>query len=345
MRNLISRVLAAIASQAMVLVASTPVMAEPASVLDIIRNRGQLVCGVREHARGFSEINASGAWSGLDIEFCSALAAATLGNKNAVKFLSLSPGDKFKALDGGEVDVLMGATSLTLTHDTELGARFPAILYYDGQGFLVPRNHSISSVLELSGASICVLPGSIDEAAVVDFFAARRMRFQLVTSDRWDDLVKIYAKGGCTVLTGNTSFLAYERSRLVNGADQMLLPEFISKEPLGPAVRSEQDGWFAVVRWTFMALVAAEELGVNSNNVDMMKASPVHEVRRLLGLESDIGAPLGLSRDWVYQIIKQVGNYAEIFERTLGQGSPLKLERGLNDLWSKGGLMYAAPLR
>ncbi len=215
-----------------------PAWSDPASVLDAIRKRGHVVCGVSDHAPGFSEVNASGTWSGLDVEFCSALAAAVFGNKDSVKFLSLTPGDKFKALQDDEIDVLMGATAWTLTRDTELGARFAAVLYYDGQGFIVPRNHSISSVLELSGASICVLPGSIDENAIADFFGSRKMRYQLITSDRWDDLVKTYANGGCTVLTGDVSLLAYERSRLANGADQMLLPEYINKEPLGPAVKS-----------------------------------------------------------------------------------------------------------
>lgn len=313
--------------------------------LDAIRARGHVVCGVNEHAPGFSEVSSKGTWSGLDVEFCGALAAAVFGNKDAVKFLSLAQSDKFKALQKEEVDVLLGAAPWTLTRDTELGARFPAVLYYDGQGFIVPRNHSISSVLELSGASICVLSGSSDAAAIADYFGSRKMRYQLVTSERWEDLLETYTKGGCTVLTGDVSLLAFERSRLPNGSDQMLLPEYISKEPLGPAVKIGHDAWFAVVRWTMIALIAAEELGINSNNVDMMKASPVHEVRRFLSLEADLGAPLGLPRDWTYQVIRQVGNYGEIFERTVGLGSPLKLDRGLNNLWTKGGLMYAAPMR
>jgi general L-amino acid transport system substrate-binding protein len=322
-----------------------PAFGAPVSILDAIRERGHVVCGVTEHAPGFSEIDANGHWSGLDIEFCSALAAAVLGNKDAVKFLSLTPADKFKSLQNGEVDVLMGATAWSLTRDTELGAQFAAVLYYDGQGFIVPRNHSISSVLELSGASICTLPGSSDESAIADYFGSRKMRYQLITSKRWDDLVKTYANGGCTVLTGDLSLLAYVRSQLANPSDHMLLPEIINKEPLGPAVKSGHPKWFSVVRWTFMALVAAEEFGVNSSNVDTMKASPVHDIRRLLGLEADLGAPMGLSRDWAYQIIRQVGNYSEIYDRTLGQDSPLKLDRGLNNLWTKGGLMYAAPIR
>jgi general L-amino acid transport system substrate-binding protein len=323
----------------------TPALADPASILDAVRKRGYVVCGVTENAPGFSKVNASGKWSGLDIEFCSALATAIFGNKDSVKYLSLTASDKFKALQDNEVDVLMGATAWTLTRDTELGAHFVEVSYYDGQGFIVPRNHSISSVLELSGASICTLSGSSDESAIADFFGSRKMRYQLIKSERWDDLVKTYANGGCTVLTGNLSLLAYVRGNLANGAEHMLLPEIINKEPLGPYVQSGHDAWFSIVRWTFMALVAAEEFGINSSNVDMMKASPVHDIRRFLGLEADLGAPMGLPRDWAYQIVRQVGNYSEIFERTLGQGSPLKLDRGLNSLWSKGGLMYAAPIR
>jgi general L-amino acid transport system substrate-binding protein len=317
----------------------------PVSVLDAVRARGKVVCGVTDHAAGFSEVNPRGTWSGLDVEFCSALAAAVLGNRDAVKFLSLNAGDRFKSLQDNEIDVLLGATAWTLTRDTELGARFAGTLYYDGQGFIIPRNHSIASVLELSGASICVLADSSDEAAIADFFGSRKMRYQLITSDRWEELVKTYSDGGCTVLTGDMTLLAYEKGRLASGLDQMMLPELISKEPYGPAVRVGDDGWFAIVRWTFMALVASEELNISSSNVDAMKSSPSHEVRRFLGLDADLGAPLGLSRDWAYQVVKQVGNYAEIFERTLGQSSPLKLDRGLNNLWTKGGLMYAAPFR
>lgn len=317
----------------------------PVNVLDAVRARGKVVCGVADHAAGFSEVNPRGTWSGLDVEFCSALAAAVLGNRDAVKFLSLNAGDRFKSLQDNEIDVLLGATSWTLTRDTELGARFAGTLYYDGQAFIIPRNHSIASVLELSGASICVLADSSDETAIADFFGSRKMRYQLITSDRWEELLKTYSDGGCTVLTGNMTLLAYEKSRLASGSDQMMLPELISKEPYGPAVRVGDDNWFAIVRWTFMALVAAEELNISSSNVDAMKSSPSHEVRRFLGLDADLGAPLGLSRDWAYQVVKQVGNYAEIFERTLGQSSSLKLDRGLNNLWTKGGLMYAAPFR
>ncbi|MEQ1653107.1 MAG: amino acid ABC transporter substrate-binding protein [Hyphomicrobium sp.] len=313
--------------------------------LETVKGRGYVNCGVGDSVAGFSQVNTRGQWSGLDVEFCSALAAAIFGSKDAVKFRNLKAADRFKALADGEVDVLMRATAWTMTRDTELGARFAGILFHDGQGFLVPRGHAITSVLELSGASVCVLPGSSGERVVSDFFSQRKMRFQLVTSEHWDQLVKTYAAGGCTVLTGDVSLLAAERSRFVTAADHLLLPETISKEPLGPVVKTGDDQWFSIVRWNYMALIAAEELGLTSANVDTMRSSTVLDVRRFLGLEADLGAPLGLARDWAYQVVKQVGNYAEIFERTLGEGSALKLDRGLNGLWTKGGLMYSAPLR
>lgn len=344
--SIVVRVLAAaIALFVVALGVASEAESAPISILDAIKARGKVVCGVQDHAPGFSEVSPRGAWSGMDVEFCSALAAAIFGDHDAVKLLSLNASDRFKSLQDDEVDVLLGATAWTLTRDTELGARFVGTLYYDGQGFIIPRNHSIASVLELSGASICVLAGTSDETAISDYFGSRKMRYQLIQSDRWEDLVKTYSDGGCTVLTGDMTLLAFEKSRLASGADQMLLPELITKEPYGPAVRLGDDGWFAVVRWVMMALVAAEEMNISSSNVDTMKASPSHEVRRFLGLDADLGAPLGLPRDWAYQVVHDVGNYGEIFERTLGQSSSLKLDRGLNNLWSKGGLMYSAPFR
>ncbi|CCB65643.1 amino acid ABC transporter substrate-binding protein [Hyphomicrobium sp. MC1] len=344
--NIVVRVLAAaIALFVVALGVASEAESAPISILDTIKARGKVVCGVQDHAPGFSEVSPRGAWSGMDVEFCSALAAAIFGDRDAVKLLSLNASDRFKSLQDDEVDVLLGATAWTLTRDTELSARFVGTLYYDGQGFIIPRNHSIASVLELSGASICVLAGTSDETAISDYFGSRKMRYQLIQSDRWEDLVKTYSDGGCTVLTGDMTLLAFEKSRLASGADQMLLPELITKEPYGPAVRLGDDGWFAVVRWVMMALVAAEEMNISSSNVDTMKASPSHEVRRFLGLDADLGAPLGLPRDWAYQVVHDVGNYGEIFERTLGQSSSLKLDRGLNNLWSKGGLMYSAPFR
>ncbi len=325
--------------------AAPSALAAKRPTLEQVKARGYINCGVSDNAPGFSQVSPEGRWSGLEVEFCSALAAAVFGKKDAVKFRALQSADRFKALQDGEVDVLLRTTAWTLSRDTDLHVRYAGVLFYDGQGFLAPRGHAVSSVLELSGASICVLPGSSGERAVSEFFARNKMRFQLISSDRWEHLVKAYEAGGCTVLTGDISLLALERSRLANAADNVFLAEVISKEPLGPAVRTGDDEWFAIVRWNAMALVTAEELGLTSANVDSMKTSTVLDIRRFLGEEANLGQPMGLARDWTYQIVKQVGNYAEIFERTLGQASPFKLERGLNNLWTKGGLMYSAPFR
>ena len=315
------------------------------TTLDTIRARGNVLCGISEPEPGFSEINETRVRSGLEVEFCAALAAAVFGSKDAVKFWPLSPNDRFKTLQSGDVDVLARGATWTLSRDTELGARFAGVLYYDGQGFLTRRGNAVASVLELSGASICALPGPMGEQGVADFFNAQRMRYQVVTQAHWEDVVKAYAAGDCSVLSGDVSLLAVARSNLKQPADHMMLPEIITKEPSGPAVRQDDAQWFAVVRWTLMALVEAEELGITSANVDAKRASNEPEVRRFLGLEANLGQALGLPRDWAYQVVKNVGNYGEIFDRTLGAKSNLKLARGLNNLWTKGGLMYAMPFR
>jgi general L-amino acid transport system substrate-binding protein len=315
------------------------------TTLDAIRARGSILCGIGEPEAGFSEIGETRVRSGLDVEFCSALAAAVLGSKDAVKYWPLSPNDRFKTLQAGDVDVLARGATWTLSRDTELGARFAGVLFYDGQGFLTRRGNAVASVLELSGASVCALPGPMGEQGVADFFNAQRMRYQIVTQAHWDDVVKAYAAGDCTVLSGDVSLLAVARSKMKQPADHMILPELTTKEPAGPAVRQDDAQWFAVVRWTLMALIEAEELGITSANVDAMRASNEPEVRRFLGLEANLGQALGLPRDWAYQIVKNVGNYGEIFDRTLGAKSNLKLARGLNNLWTKGGLMYAMPFR
>ena len=324
-------------------------LAAPASAdtttLDAIRARGYLLCGIGETQAGFSQVDGSGARSGLDTEFCTALAAAVFGSKEAVKFWPLSANDRFKALQAGDVDVLSRGASWTLSRDTELGARFAGVLFYDGQGFMTRRGNAVASVLELSGASICTLPGAMGEQAVAEFFGAQRMRFQVLAQDNWDDLVKTYEAGSCTVLTGDISLLAQTRSKLKVPADHMILPELITKEPLGPAVRQDDAQWFAVVRWTLMALIEAEELGLTRDNVDAQRAATAPGIRRFLGLEANLGQALGLPRDWAYQVVKNVGNYGEIFERTLGTNSDLKLARGLNNTWTKGGLMYSMPFR
>jgi general L-amino acid transport system substrate-binding protein len=321
------------------------VCAAGGKTLETIRERGHVLCGISETQPGFSETTEGGVRSGLDVEFCTALAAAVFGTKDAVKFWPLSANDRFKALQSGDVDVLARGAAWTLSRDTEFGARFAGVLFYDGQGFLTRRGNAVASVFELSGASICALPGVMGEQGVKEFFGAQRMRYDIVTKENWDDLVQAYAAGSCTVLTGDISLLAVARSKLKVPADHIILPELITKEPLGPAVRQDDPQWFAVVRWTLMALIEAEELGLSSANVDAKRASTEPEIRRFLGLEANLGQALGLPRDWGYQVVKNVGSYGEIFERTLGTESDLKLSRGLSNLWTKGGLMYSMPFR
>jgi len=316
-----------------------------ATTLETIQSRGHILCGISEAQPGFSVLGDQGKRSGFDVEFCSAIAAAVLGKTDAVKLWPLSANDRFKALQSGDVDVLAPGATWTLSRDTELGARFTGVLFYDGQGFLTRRGNAVASVLELSGASICALPGVMGEEAIAKFFNAQRMRYKLVTHDDWSDVVKAYVAGSCTVLTGDVTLLAQVRSKAGVPGDHIILPELITKEPLGPAVRQDDPQWFAVVRWTAMALTQAEELGLSSKNVDSRLTSTVPEVRRFLGLGANLGQALGLPRDWAYQVVKNVGNYEEIFERTLGSNSALNLERGLNALWTNGGLMYPIPFR
>ncbi len=337
--------LTAVYGLGVLLALAAPASAADTTTLDAIRARGYLLCGIGEPQAGFSHVDAAGARSGLDTEFCTALAAAIFGSKDAVKFWPLSANDRFKALQAGDVDVLARGATWTLSRDTELGARFAGVLFYDGQGFLTRRGNAVASVLELSGASICTLPGAMGEHAVAEYFGTQRMRYQVITQDNWDDLVKAYEAGSCTVLTGDVSLLAQTRSKLKVPAEHMILPELITKEPLGPAVRQDDAQWFAVVRWTLMALIEAEELGLTSANVDAQRAATSPGIRRFLGLEANLGQALGLPRDWAYQVVKNVGNYGEIFERTLGMKSDLKLARGINNSWTKGGLMYSMPFR
>lgn len=316
-----------------------------AATLEDIKARGHLVCGISNQVPGLAVSDNQGVWSGFEVEFCSAVAAAVLGDRKAVKFRPLSNTDRFSALTSGDIDLLARATTWTLSRDTELGIRFTDVLFYDGQGFLVNRNEAITSALELSGASICVLAGQQGEQDIAQFFKPRGMRVETITAENWSALVKSYAAGQCGVLSADVTMLAAERSRLVNPLDHMLLPEIVTKEPFAPAVRRGDEAWFTIVRWVRMALIGAEELGVSSANVDSAGNSGSLETRRLLGLDASLGQSLGLARDWAYQIIKQVGNYGEIYDRTLGQRSVLRLDRGLNNLWSQGGLMYAAPFR
>jgi general L-amino acid transport system substrate-binding protein len=316
-----------------------------AQTLKAVKDRGMLNCGGNGTLAGFGLPDAQGNWSGLDVDFCRAIAAAVLNDPKKVKFVPLSAKDRFTALQSGEVDVLARNTTWTSSRDTSLGLNFTGVNYYDGQGFLVRKALKVNSALELNGASICVQQGTTTELNLADYFRSHNMQMKSVTFATANEAVKAYDAGRCDAYTTDASALYGERLRLANPDDHVILPEIISKEPLGPAVRHGDDQWFDVVKWTLFAMLNAEELNVNSKNVDEMVKSENPEIKRLLGTEGNFGEQLGLTKDWVVRIVKQVGNYGEVFERNVGQGSPLKIERGLNKLWNKGGVQYAPPVR
>jgi general L-amino acid transport system substrate-binding protein len=316
-----------------------------ASVLDAIRARGHVLCGVGDGLKGYSSATGQGTWSGISVDFCRALAAAVLGNKDAVQFRALSNAEHLTALQAAEVDLLSRNVAITSSLDTTQGIRFPGVLVYDGQGFLVRKAQSVSSALELSGARICVTLETADAQGVSDFFSGLKLPVDLQKFEKWADAKTAYATKSCQVLSADISTLAAARQQLPDAAEHIILPELASKQMVGPAVRQGDDDWFSVVRWTIYALIAAEELGITSSNVDAMKGSASAEVRRFLGVDLDFGKRLGLSPDWTQRIIKQVGNYGELFDRNLGLKSPLKLERRLNNLASNGGLHYAPSFR
>lgn len=322
---------------------TTPAFAD--STLDNVRNKGFLDCGVNTGLPGFSNTDASGKWSGLDVDICRAVAAAVLGDADKVKFTPLTGKERFTALQSGEIDVLSRNTTWTMSRDTALGLNFTAVSYYDGQGFMVPKSIGVDSARQLDGATVCIVAGTTTELNLADYFRTHGMKYLPVVFDTADQTVKGFEAGRCDVLTSDQSQLYAQRIKLSKPASAVVLPEVISKEPLGPVVRQGDDNWFNVVKWTVFALVNAEELGVGAANADTMKASKNPTVRRLLGSEGDLGKGLGLSADWAYRIVKQVGNYGEMFARNVGKGSPLNIERGHNALWNQGGLQYAPPIR
>jgi len=327
------------------LLASMPKSSAEAGVLEAIRDRGQLVCGVGNGLKGYSAVNGNGTWSGISVDFCRALAAAVLGNKDAVKFVPLPPGDGFSALQSGEIDILSRNATLTSSHDTGLGIRFPGVLVYDGQGFMVRKSQGVASALELSGARVCVVTETADAQGIASYFGGLKMPVELLKFDKWQDVVAAYTNKGCQVLSADVCTLGLARQQFADPGEHILLPELASKHLVGPAVRQGDEDWFSVVRWTLYALIAAEELGITSANVDAMKGSGSGDVRNFLGVDLDFGKRLGLSADWTQRIVKQVGNYGELFERHLGPKSPLKLERRLNNLAGNGGLHYAPSFR
>ena len=316
--------------------------------LQAVRARGQVICGVHAGLPGFAFPDVRGQWRGFDVDVCRALAAATLGDASKVRFVPIAAQDRFSALQAGRIDVLSRNTSLTYARDAGLGLSFPAVTYYDGQGFMVPRALGLGSAQELSGARLCVQEGTASEGNLADWFSTRGLRYRAVMAASEEQARRLYENETCDAFTADISALAGSRSVLTNAGAHVILPDVISKEPLGPVVRQADAAWADIVRWTVYALIQGEELGLSSKTVVQARETASDpETRRLLGVEGDLGALLGLKADWAYQVIRQVGAYHEIFRRNLGEDSALKLDRGLNALWNapKPGLLYAPPMR
>jgi len=324
-------------------------MARPAvaaGTLDKVKAAGTISCGVSTGIAGFSQPDSQGNYSGMDVDVCRALSAAIFGDPNKVKYVPLSAQQRFTALQSGEVDILSRNTTWTLQRDAELGINFAPVVYYDGQGFMVAKKLGVKSAKELNGATVCVQPGTTTELNLADYFRSNKMEYKPVVIEKLDELVAAFFGGRCDVFTTDRSQLAAVRvSRASNPDDYMILPDVISKEPLAPAVRQGDDQWRDIVTWVIFALIQAEESDITKANVDDMLKSDDPNIKRMLGVTPGMGKALGLDEKWAYNEIKLVGNYGEIFEHNLGAGSPLKLERGINNLWTKGGLQYAMPIR
>jgi len=316
------------------------------SDLDAIKARGLLVCGVTTGVAGFAAANSQGKWTGLDVDVCHAVAVAIFGDDDKVKFVPTTAQQRFTSLQSGEVDLLVRNTTWTLTRDTALGFDFTGVNYYDGQGFMVPKKLGVKSAKELNGATVCVAPGTTTELNLADYFRANKMTFKPVVIEKVEEVRAAFFAGRCDVYTTDAS--ALYSTRVANAPtpdDYVILPEIISKEPLGPLVRHGDNQFADIVRWTLFAQIEAEEFGITSKNVDEMLKSDNPTIKRILGVTPGMGKALGVDEKWVYNIIKQVGNYGEMFERNVGMGSPLKIARGLNALWTQGGLQYAPPIR
>ena len=326
-------------------VAGIAISGASAATLDDVKARGTLRCGVNTGLPGFASQNDTGQWQGLDIDYCKAVAAAVFGDVSKVQYVPLSAVQRFPALQNNEIDMLARNTTWTMNRDTALGLDFAGINYYDGQGFMVKKELNINSALQLSGATVCVQSGTTTELNLTDYFAANNMEFNPVVIEAQNDVNAAYDSGRCDVLTTDQSGLYASRLELAKPDDNIVLPEIISKEPLGPAVRQGDSQWADVVRWTHFGLLDAEELGITQANVEEMKNSPNPEIKRMLGVDSTFGADAGLSNDWLVNVVKGVGNYGEVFERNIGASTPLGIARGQNALWTKGGLQYAPPIR
>lgn len=317
-----------------------------AGTLDQVRARGLLVCGVNTGVAGFSAPDAQGTYHGIDIDYCRALAAAVLGDPTKVKFVPTTYSTRFVLLQSGDIDVLARNVTITQTRETSLGLLGVGVNFYDGQGFMVPKAAGLTSARQLDGSTVCVLPGSTTELNLGDFARRNNLKLQPVILDSMDTMVQAYQNGRCDAMTTDASQLAALRVSAMNDPTaHVILPERVSKEPLGPMVRRGDEAWAVIGKYVLMAWVAAEELGVGQANIDERKTSADPDIRRLLGVEPGLGKALGLDEAWAERALRAVGHYGESFERNLGKGSPIGLERGLNDQWSRGGLMYALPLR
>jgi general L-amino acid transport system substrate-binding protein len=313
------------------------------STLDSVRSKGFLQCGVSTGIAGFSAPDAKGVWRGIDVDVCRAIAAAVFGDATKVRYTPLTTQQRFTAIQSGEVDILSRNTTWTLARDTTLGLNFVGVNYYDGQGFMVPKKLNIKSAKQLNGATVCIQPGTTTELNVADYFRANKMSFKPVVIEKLEEVLNAYFAGRCDVFTTDHSgLISLRASRASKPDDHVILPEIISKEPLGPAVRHGDDRWFDVVKWSMFAMIEAEELGLSSKNIDKEASSANPTIQRFVGGTGDIGKMLALDNKWAFNIVKQVGNYAESFDANL---KPLGFERGLNRLWSQGGLMYAPPIR
>lgn len=330
---------------ALMLVALLPATAAAAATLDDTRARGVVNCGVSPGVPGFSLPDSQGRWSGLDVDICRAVAAALFNDAGKVVFTALNPKDRFVALTSRQIDILARQTTWTLSRETTVGLDFAAINYYDGQGLMVRRTLGVASARELGGATICVQAGSTSELNLADYFRSNAMRYEPVAFNSGDEAIKALEAGRCDVFTTDASALHAYRLKLAEPAAFVVLPEIISKEPLGPAVRKGDQQWSDLVKWVHFAMVTAEELGITSDNVEDMLKSANPEIRRFLGVDGNLGEGLGVGKDWAFRIVRQVGNYAEAYERNLGSRSLLAIPRGQNNLWSRGGLQYAPPMR
>jgi general L-amino acid transport system substrate-binding protein len=313
--------------------------------LDTVKARGTVNCGVSPGAPGFAFPDDKGNWTGLDVDYCRAVAAAVFGDPTKVSFKPLTAKERFTALQSGEIDVLSRVTTWTMSRDSAMGLSFAGVTYYDGQGLMVPKKLGVKSAKELNGASVCVATGTTTELNLSDYFRQNNMTYKPVVFEKADEVNAAYDSGRCDVYTTDQSGLYAQRLRLKNPNDHVVLPEIISKEPLGPVVRQGDFQWFTLAKWVYFALLNAEELGVNQKNVDEMLKSKNPEIRRLLGADGEFGKSIGLENDWVVKIVKGVGNYGEVYDRNVGPDTPLKIARGINNLWSKGGIQYAPPIR